>query len=112
MLTKKFKFYERNLLLPTWKGLAPNVLSKLLLKRQAQEVEAAELQNLVTRPFCPYVTIMENPDDKMLFCRNPECDRKPNHVERVLAEWSERLKYTRVLGCSRSTCPKCRGTMC
>ena len=50
MLTKKFKFYERNLLLPPWKGLAPNVLSKLLLKRQAQEVEAAELQNLVTRP--------------------------------------------------------------
>ena len=73
------------------KVLAPNVLSKLLLKRQAQEVEAADLQNLVSCPFCPYVTIMENPDDKMLFCRNPECDRRPNHVERVLAEWSERL---------------------
>ena len=69
------------------KVLTPNVLSKLLQRRQAEEVGAAELDNLVTCPFCPYVTIMENPDDKVLVCRNPECGRdscrlcqEPNHV--------------------------------
>ena len=69
------------------KVLSPNVLSKLLQRRQAEEVGAAELDNLVTCPFCPYVTIMENPDDKVLVCRNPECGRdscrlcqEPNHV--------------------------------
>ena len=126
------------------KVLAPNVLSKLLLKRQAQEVEAADLQNLVSCPFCPYVTIMENPDDKVLVCRNPECGREscrqcrePNHVplrceevekDEEMAErkrieekltaammrecWRCGLKYTRVLGCNRMTCPKCRAAMC
>ena len=69
------------------KVLSPNVMSKLLLKRQAEEVGAAELDNLVACPFCPYVTIMEDPDDKVLDCRNPECGRdscrlckEPNHV--------------------------------
>ena len=69
------------------KVLTPNVLSKLLQRRQAEEVGAAELENVVTCPFCPYVTIMENKDDKVLVCRNPECGRdscrlcqEPNHV--------------------------------
>ena len=69
------------------KALNPNVLSKLLARRQAEEVGAAEIDNLVTCPFCPYQTIMDNPDDKVLACRNPECGREscrlckePNHV--------------------------------
>ena len=69
------------------KVLTPNVLSKLLQRRQAEEVGAAELENLVTCPFCPYITIMDNPDDRVLVCRNPECGRdscrlcqEPNHV--------------------------------
>ena len=126
------------------KVLAPNVLSKLLLKRQAQEVEAADIPNLVCCPFCPYVTIMDNPDDKVLVCRNPECGREscrqcrePNHVplrceevekDEEMAErkrieekltaammrkcWRCGVKYTRVLGCNRMTCPKCGATMC
>ena len=126
------------------KVLAPNVLSKLLLKRQAQEVEAADLQNLVYCPFCPYVTIMDSQDDKVLVCRNPECGREscrqcrePNHVplrceevekDEEMAErkrieekltaammrecWRCGVKYTRVLGCNRMTCPKCGAAMC
>jgi len=69
------------------KVVAPNVLSKLLQRRQAEEVGAAEMDNMVSCPFCPYVTIMDNPDDKVLVCRNPECGRdscrlcqEPNHV--------------------------------
>lgn len=57
------------------KVVAPNVLSKLLQRRQAEEVGAAEMENMVSCPFCPYVTIMDNPDDKVLVCRNPECGR-------------------------------------
>ena len=57
------------------KVVAPNVLSKLLQRRQAEEVGAAEMDNMVSCPFCPYVTIMDNPDDKVLVCRNPECGR-------------------------------------
>ena len=69
------------------KALAPNVLSKLLQRRQAEEVGAAGLESLVTCPFCPYQTIMENSDDKILACRNPDCGREscrlckePSHV--------------------------------
>jgi len=69
------------------KALAPNVLSKLLQRRQAEEVGAAGLESLVTCPFCPYQTIMENMDDKILACRNPDCGREscrlckePSHV--------------------------------
>jgi len=69
------------------KALAPNVLSKLLQRRQAEEVGAAGLDSLVTCPFCPYQTIMENIDDKILACRNPDCGREscrlckePSHV--------------------------------
>jgi len=69
------------------RALTPNILSKLLTKRQAEEVGAAEIENLVTCPFCPYSTIMENDEDKVVVCRNPECGRdscriceQPNHV--------------------------------
>merc|ERR1719318_1631074 len=69
------------------KALAPNVLSKLLQRRQAEEVGAAGLDSLVTCPFCPYQTIMENVDDRILACRNPDCGREscrlckePSHV--------------------------------
>ena len=118
------------------KALTPNVLSKLLQRRQAEEVGAAELDNMVTCPFCPYVTIMENPDDKVLVCRNPECGRdscrlcqEPNHVplrcdevkdgeterkriEEQLSEammrecWKCKVKYFKLEGCNKMTCPR------
>ena len=27
-------------------------------------------------PFCHYCTVMENPEDKVLICRNPDCGRE------------------------------------
>ena len=69
--------------------LPPNFLSKLLERRQAEEIGAAGLENLVTCPFCPYSTIMDTPreEDRVVVCRNPDCGRdscrlckEPNHV--------------------------------
>ena len=57
-------------------ALEPNMLSKLLQKRQAEEVSGAGLEDLVACPFCPYLAIMENKEDKVLVCRNPECGRE------------------------------------
>jgi len=69
------------------RALAPNVLSKLLQKRQAEEVATAGLNGLVSCPFCPYVCLMEDISDKILVCMNPECGREscrlckaPSHV--------------------------------
>jgi len=58
------------------KALEPKVLLKLEQKRQAEEVMAAGLESLVACPFCPYQTIMEDPQDHVLVCRNPECGKK------------------------------------
>ena len=58
------------------KALEPNILSKLLQRRQAEEVGAAGMEDLVTCPFCPYQAIMENTEDKVLVCRNPDCGRE------------------------------------
>ena len=54
----------------------PVVLSKLLQRRQAEEVNVAGLEGLVTCPFCPYATVMENEADKVLVCRFPACGRE------------------------------------
>ena len=69
------------------RALKPNVLSKLIQKRQAVEVEKAEVENVVACPYCPYLTIMDNVADKVLVCKNPECGREscrlckePNHI--------------------------------
>ena len=35
-----------------------------------------DMDDLVKCPFCPYVVIMENPDDKVFRCKNPECLRE------------------------------------
>ena len=54
----------------------PVILSKMLQRRQAEEVSGAGLEGLVKCPFCHYCTVMENPEDKVLVCRNPDCGRE------------------------------------
>jgi hypothetical protein len=58
------------------KALDPVLLSKLLQSRQAEEVSEAGLEGLVSCPFCPYQTIMEGEEDRVLVCRNPDCGRE------------------------------------
>jgi len=66
------------------KALEPGVLFKLEQRRQAEEVTAAGLERLVSCPFCPYQTIMEDPSDRVLVCRNPECGKDScRHCKKV-----------------------------
>ena len=58
------------------KALEPSVLFKLEQKRQAEEVTAAGLERLVACPFWPYRTILDDPHDRVLVCRNPECGKE------------------------------------
>jgi TRIAD3 protein (E3 ubiquitin-protein ligase RNF216) len=53
--------------------LPSNVFSGLLNKVQEEEVKQAGIENLVSCPFCSFATIMEDENDKVLRCQNPEC---------------------------------------
>ena len=72
------------------RALQPNLMSKLIQKRQAVEVEKACLEWVVACPYCPYLTVMDNMEDKVLVCRSPDCGREscrlckePNHIPQV-----------------------------
>ena len=122
-------------------ALEPNLLSMLLKKRQAKEVSGAGLEDLVACPFCPYLAIMENKEDKVLVCRNPECGREScrlcresNHIplrcdevektegarkeiEEQLTQamirecWKCSKKFFKEEGCNKMTC-QCGAKMC
>ena len=52
--------------------LKSTVFSKLLKRKQNQEIVAAGIQDLESCPFCDFVTIMPNKDDKVDFIKLPE----------------------------------------
>merc|ERR1719370_2211796 len=117
------------------------ILSKMLQRRQAEEVSGAGLEGLVKCPFCHYCAVMENPEDKVLICRNPDCGREScrlckesNHVplrcdevektegtrkeiEEKLTEarirecWKCSKKFFKEEGCNKMTCT-CGAKMC
>ncbi|XP_076442029.1 uncharacterized protein LOC143281024 isoform X2 [Babylonia areolata] len=67
--------------------LPSSMFCKVLRKLQEEEVRQAGIADLVECPFCPFATIMDNPDDHVFRCLNPEClkdscrlCREPNHV--------------------------------
>jgi hypothetical protein len=41
--------------------------------KQTKEIEAAGLENLEACPFCDYKVVIENEDEKLLWCANQEC---------------------------------------
>jgi TRIAD3 protein (E3 ubiquitin-protein ligase RNF216) len=55
------------------KAVKPKTFDLLLRKTQENEIEQAGLEDLVKCPFCTFATIMPNPDDKVLYCKNPDC---------------------------------------
>jgi len=78
--------------------LKPIVLSKLMVNKQAEELKTAGVENLVGCPFCPYQTIMDNLEDKVMRCLNPECGRDSckmcklsNHIPYSCKEYREEV---------------------
>jgi len=64
----------------------PNTMfSKLVQRRQMEEVQAAGLEDLVQCPACSFATIMPDPGDKVIICGNQECGK---HTCRLCGEES------------------------
>ena len=53
--------------------MKPSIFSKILERKQLEEIAAAGIEDLVACPFCNFQTIMSNPEDKVFKCLNPEC---------------------------------------
>lgn len=81
-------FCEQQIPLSVLKDVLPSAMfSKMLRKMQEEEVRQAEIPDLIDCPFCSFATIMDNPEDRVFRCLNPEClrdscrlCREPNHV--------------------------------
>ena len=54
--------------------LKPTVFSRMVQKRQLEEVQAAGIEDLENCPFCGFATI-PHPDSTVFMCYNPECMR-------------------------------------
>eukprot|EP00092_Neocalanus_flemingeri_P046553 GFUD01052404.1.p1 GENE.GFUD01052404.1~~GFUD01052404.1.p1 ORF type:complete len:647 (-),score=285.05 GFUD01052404.1:100-2040(-) len=61
------------------------MFSKLVQRRQLEEVQAAGLEDLVQCPACSFATIMPDPEDKVIICGNQECGK---HTCRICGEES------------------------
>lgn len=53
--------------------LRPNEFSKLLINIQNEEIRNAGIENLESCNYCSYAAIIENQNDKVFYCLNPEC---------------------------------------
>ncbi|KAJ8309325.1 hypothetical protein KUTeg_014199 [Tegillarca granosa] len=67
--------------------LSANMFSIVLRRMQEEEIKQANLEDLVSCPFCSFSTIMSNPDDKVFKCLNQDClkdscrlCKEPNHI--------------------------------
>ncbi|GFR87623.1 E3 ubiquitin-protein ligase [Elysia marginata] len=65
---------DQNIPLSVLQTVIPaNLFSKIVQRMQEEEILQADIPDLVSCPFCPFATIMPNPDDKVFKCLNPEC---------------------------------------
>jgi TRIAD3 protein (E3 ubiquitin-protein ligase RNF216) len=53
--------------------LSVNIFSIVLRKMQEEEIQKADIPDLVSCPFCSFATIMPDQNDKVFKCLNPEC---------------------------------------
>lgn len=53
--------------------LSANMMSAYIRNKQNEEIKKANITNLETCPFCVYAEIIENPDEKVFYCKNPDC---------------------------------------
>ncbi|KAF4521015.1 hypothetical protein B566_EDAN002510, partial [Ephemera danica] len=66
--------------------LTPKLFSRLVQKKQLEEIQAANIDGLETCPFCEFSTIPV-PGDRVFRCLNPDCMRdscreckEPSHI--------------------------------
>lgn len=57
-------------------ALPENLLEQVDKRLQEVALLSANLENLVKCPFCDYQEIIENEDDKIFHCKNPECEKE------------------------------------
>ena len=111
-------------------SVEPEVLSRLLARKQAKEVEEAGLEGLEQCPACTFSLVMEDPSDRVLICRNPVCGaetcrscREPSHLplpcgatkdqaEKVRKEVEEQLTKALVRQCYKCKKEFIRETGC
>ncbi|CAF0773983.1 unnamed protein product [Adineta steineri] len=62
-------------------------LKRLNRRIQEENIRQAEIDGLECCPYCPYAVIVDNPNDKIFRCLNPECMKEtcrlcnePNHI--------------------------------
>ncbi|CAF3685354.1 unnamed protein product [Rotaria socialis] len=67
--------------------LPPKDLNRLNRRIQEENIRQAEIDGLECCSYCPYAVIVDNPDDKVFRCLNPECMKEtcrlckePNHI--------------------------------
>ncbi|CAF1668988.1 unnamed protein product, partial [Adineta ricciae] len=67
--------------------LPPKDLKRLNRRIQEENIRQAEIDGLECCPYCPYAVIVDNPDDKVFRCLNPECMKEtcrlckePSHI--------------------------------
>lgn len=53
--------------------LRPQVIDLILRRSQQAELRNAQLANMETCPFCDFALIIENPDERVFRCQNPDC---------------------------------------
>ncbi len=53
--------------------LRPQVVDLILRRSQQAELRSAQLDNMEACPFCDFALIIENPDERLFRCQNPDC---------------------------------------
>lgn len=68
-------------------AVSPKLFSKLAQKQALAEVKAAGIEDLESCPFCDFANIINNQEDKIFRCLNPDCMKEscrlckePSHI--------------------------------
>ncbi|BEJ05689.1 hypothetical protein CcaverHIS641_0302110 [Cutaneotrichosporon cavernicola] len=89
--------------------------------RQIKDLEMAAIDGLESCPSCPFAMVIENPDEKLFRCFNPDCNKvtcrkckRPDHIPKRCEEVEENFKLDKrhaieeaMSAALMRRCPKC-----
>ncbi len=89
--------------------------------RQMKDLEMAAIEGLESCPYCPFAMVIENPDEKLFRCLNPDCNKvtcrnckRPDHIPKRCDEVAEAFKLDKhhaieeaMSAALMRRCPKC-----